>query len=99
MASTAQHIAARSDIDLMQRLIAAAEMAGTVPSPQQWVEANIGRLVSVPVDGAQCIADVHAYAADIRAQAVATLPPAPGANPAAVTDVHLAAAVAAVSAP
>lgn len=89
MATLSQHIAARNDDDLAERLVAAAEQAG-VPQPAQWVEQHRGRLVSVPI-GDTTVADVHAYA-------VATYNPTPrpGANPAAVTDAQLAQAVDAV---
>lgn len=45
MATTAQHIAARNDADLLARFIAAAEQAG-IENAQQWAEANRGRLVA-----------------------------------------------------
>lgn len=90
MATLAQHIAARNDDDLLQRLIAAAEQAG-IPNPQGWAESNRGRLVSVPV-GDTTLADVHAYAV-----ATYTPTPRPGINPAAVTDEQIAAAIQAVS--
>lgn len=92
MATSAQHIAARNDNDLLARLIAVAEQ-NDIPNAQQWVEANRGRLVAVTVEGTT-LADVHAYA-------VATYVPAPrpGENPAAVTDAQLAAAVAALAPP
>lgn len=91
MASSAQHIAARNDNDLVQRLIAMAEQAG-IPNAQQWVESKRGALVSVDLDetpeGVSSIADVHAYA-------VATYVPAlrPGENPAVVTDAQLSEAI------
>lgn len=91
MATIAQHIRARNDDDLLERLIAAAERAG-LSNAAQWVESNRGRLVSVDL-GETTVADVHAYA-------VATYDPGPrpGQNPAAVTDAQLEAAVAAVKA-
>ena len=93
--TTAQHIEARNDEDLKERLVAAAEQA-SVDNAELWVSQNIGRLISTPVDGASTITTVHAYAADVRRAAVAALPPAPGLNPGAVTDTHLAAAIQAV---
>lgn len=93
--TTAQHIAARNDEDLRDRLVAAAEQAH-IDSPEAFVTVNIGRLVSTPVDGDSTITTVHAYADDVRKQAVAQLPPPPGLNPGAVTDAHLAAAIQAV---
>lgn len=92
MASTAHHIAASSDPDLLARLVAAAQQ-DHVPNASAWVQANMGMLLSTPVEGNQTIADVRAYAADIRDQAVAALPPAPGMNPAAVTDPQLHTAI------
>lgn len=93
--TTAQHIAARNDKDLRERLVAAAEQAH-IDSPENFVAMNIGRLISAKVDGDSTITTVHAYADDVRKAAVAALPPAPGLNPGAVTDTHLAAAVQAV---
>lgn len=86
MATTADHIAARNDADLLARLIATAEAAG-VENAQSWAETNRGRLVAADI-GDTTIADVHAYA-------VATYNPTPrpGVNPAAVTDAQLKAAV------
>ena len=93
MASTADHIAARNDTDLLQRLVAAAEQAG-IDGAQAWVEANRGRIIAAKITGDTTIADVHAYA-------VATYEPAPrpGENPAAVTDPQLAEAIQAVREP
>ena len=96
--TTAQHIAARNDSDLKARLVAAAEQAH-VDNPVSFVEQNMGKLISTPVDGDTTITTVHAYAADVRRQALDTVPPPPGLNPAAVTDTHLAAAIQAVWAP
>lgn len=93
--TTAQHIAARNDSDLKERLVAAAEQAH-VDNPQLFVDQNIGRLISTPIEGDSTITTVHAYANEVRKAAVAALPPAPGLNPGAVTDTHLAAAIQAV---
>lgn len=89
MATIAEHIAARNDTDLLARLVAAAERAG-IDAPAHWVNTHMGRLVAADI-GDSTVADVHAYA-------VATYEPTPrpGENPAAVTDVQLEAAVAAV---
>ncbi|WP_210651352.1 hypothetical protein [Nocardioides sp. SYSU D00065] len=99
MPTIAQHIAARDDRDLQQRLVAAAEMSG-VPAPARWVAEHSGALACTPIeapDGSTTtIADVHAYAAAVYADKLADLGPLPGANAAAVTDDHLKAAVAAV---
>lgn len=86
MATLQEQIAARDDEDLKNRMVAAAERQH-IPQPKQWVEENMGRLVSTPI-GDTTISDVHAYA-------VATYnpPPRPGANPAAVTDPQILDAV------
>ena len=86
MATLAQHITALNDADLLARFIAAAEVAG-IDNPQGWAEAHRGELVAAPIDGTTC-ADVHAYAvANYRPT------PRPGADPAAVTDDQIKAAV------
>ena len=92
MANLAQHMEARNDQDLRARFIAGAEQAG-ISNAAAWVDAQLGKLVSVDL-GETTVADVHAYA-------VATYNPTPrpGVNPAAVTDVQIAQAIAAVSAP
>lgn len=93
MATTTEHIRARDDDDLTARLIASAEQAG-ITNADQWVGQHRGQLISVGVSlEGQCIADVHAYAATMRDQAVAALPPPPGADPAAVLDSYLQIAV------
>ena len=112
--TTAQHIAARNDEDLFDRLVATAEQQG-IDQAEQFVRMNIGKLVSTKVEGDNTITTVHAYASGVRANAFALkqapegidLPaaialinaltaPAPGKNPGAVTDTHLATAVTAV---
>ena len=86
--------AAAADPDLMARITAAAAEAG-VTNPQAWAQMNALRVASEPItsDG-DTVASVHAYA-------VATYnpPPRPGANPAAVTDAYIRAAVAAARGP
>lgn len=96
MTTTAEHLAARRDIDLRERLVAAAELAGVPGDANAWVDANIGALITAPVDGNSTIASVHAYANGNYQDAIEALPERPGADLAAVTDTHLAAAVAAV---
>jgi hypothetical protein len=96
--TTAQHIAARNDKDLEARLVAVAEQQ-QIPNSEQFVEANMGRLVSVPIEGNTTITAVHAYASAVYEGEVAALPPKPGVNPAAVTDSQLAQAVSAVWGP
>lgn len=90
MATTAEHIAARNDSDLYQRLVAAAEIQG-IPNAAQWVEQNRGALVSTeiaPGGDTTSITNIHAYA-------VATYEPRlrPGEDPESVTDAYLIAAV------
>lgn len=79
---------ASKDEDLLDRLISAAAAAG-IPQPQVWVQTNARQLAIAPVNEAgDTVASVYAYA-------VATYSPTPrpGANPAAVTDQFLSAAV------
>lgn len=88
MATLAEHITARNDADLLARFIAAAEVTG-IDNPQGWAEQHRGELVAAKIDGdGKTVSDVHAYA-------VATYQPTPrpGANPAAVTDPQIMAAV------
>ena len=92
--TTAQHIAARNDQDLRDRLVAVAEQA-QVPNAASFVDQNLGKLVSADIGGTTVTA-VHAYASQVYQDAVAALPPKPGLNPAAVTDAQLADAVTAV---
>ena len=99
MSTTSQHIAARDDRDLLHRFIAAAEQAG-VPNAQTQIPANLGALISRPIEvngELTSVTEVHAYADLRRREYLAddrALPP--GLNPGAVTDTHLAAAIAAV---
>ena len=96
--TTAQHMAARDDVDLVARLVAAAEQAH-VDNPEQFVRTNVGRIISTDIGGGTTITSVHAYA-DLNYQnAVAALPQKPGLDPAAVTDQQLAQAIQAVWAP
>lgn len=84
--STADILAAASDGDLLRRLIATAARNG-IPDPQRHVEGRLMQLVATPLDDqGTTVASVYAYAR-------ATMPPAPGANPAAVTDQMLTAAI------
>ena len=82
--------AAAADPDLLDRITAAAAAAG-VTNPQAWAQMNALRVASEPITpNGDTVASVYAYA-------VATYdpPPTPGANPAAVTDAYIRAAVAA----
>lgn len=97
--TTAMHIAARADADLLERLIAAAEMQG-IPSAAGWVQQNIGTIISTPLtEGQDTIASVFDFAKGSYEAAVAALPPKPGLNPAAVTDAYMAQAILALITP
>ncbi|WP_102193217.1 hypothetical protein [Microbacterium aurantiacum] len=102
MATTNQHINARNDPDLLDRFVAAAEQAN-VENASAWVQARMGRLVSVVVEvggeGAgddKTVSDVHAYADEVRDAHLAATPARPGANLSAVTDANLTTAITAV---
>lgn len=99
MPSTNEHIAARDDLDLQHRLIAAAEQAG-IDNAASRVAQSLGALVSrtIEVNGqTTSVTAVHAYANGQRAALLASDAALPaGLNPAAVTDAHLQAAVMAV---
>lgn len=89
MATLAEHIAARSDQDLLARITAAAEVAG-IPAPAHWASTHAGQIVSTDVEGSN-LATVHAFAVS---QYEPT--PRPGEDPSRVTDSQIEAAVAAV---
>lgn len=99
MSTTAEHIAARDDQDIRERLVATAEMMG-IPNAAGWALANAAALVAVPVTVSgenTSITATYAYAAAVRDEYLAderALPP--GKNPGAVTDPVLSAAVTAV---
>lgn len=93
--TTAEHIAARDDKDLINRLVAAAEQAH-IPNPERFVWDNRGVIISTDIGSGATITSVHAYAASVYAAALAALPLKPGFNPAAVTDPQLAQAIQAV---
>jgi hypothetical protein len=95
MATTNQHISARNDADILDRFIAAAEILG-IEDASRWVQANIGQLITITVESGQTVADVHAYAREVREAYIAATPPRPGVNLSAVTDTHLATAIDAV---
>lgn len=90
--TTAQHIAARDDEDLVSRLVAIAEQAH-IPEPSSFVRTQVGRIISTDIGGGTTITAVHAYASSVYQDAVDLLPPKPGINPAAVTDEQLMSAV------
>lgn len=92
MATTADHIAARSDPDLLARFVARAEQLG-VERASDWVQARMGRLITSDVAEGQTVTDVYAYAANVRNQYLANTPERPGANLGAVTDSHLETAI------
>jgi len=94
--NTAEHIAARDDVDLQSRLVAQAEMLG-VPNAYAWVMSHLPELVSTPVTVSgedTSITATYSYAAAVRREHLAdprALPP--GSNPGAVTDPILATAI------
>lgn len=101
MATTAEHIAAREDLDLQLRLIAAAEQMG-IENAQGKIVSSLGAIISAPikVNGEDTtVTAVHAYADAVRKEALAAIPAPPGLNPGAVTDDHLRAAIAAIVTP
>ena len=86
MATSHQIINAAADPDLLARAVALGAVKGL---SQTTVQQNFRRLCTAPITSGSettCIAVVHDYAATVRAQKVAALPPAPGADPAAVLD-------------
>ena len=85
-------VSASRDIDLQERLAAAAARLNVPGDPYQWVLLNINKLAAAQVseDGAT-IASVYDYAASTYVPA-----PRPGQNPAAVTDTLLMSAVTSV---
>lgn len=93
MPTTAAHMAARSDNDLVARLVAQAEMMDV---PADWIMQNIVKLIQVPIADGQTITDVHAFAAQHRREYIAATPDPAGADPAAVIDAYLEAAITAV---
>lgn len=95
MATTADHMAARGDQNLLNRFIARAEMMG-IPNASSWIQSNMGLLVTQAVDGTQKVTDVYAYAANVRKEYVEATPPLPGENLGAVTDSHLEVAISAL---
>ena len=90
MATIADIQAARDDTDLRARIATAAEALGL---GTQWAASQMGRLVAVKI-GDTTIADVYGYAA-----ATYQPTPKPGANPAAVTDQQIYAAINEVNGP
>lgn len=95
--TTNQHMAARGDTELIARFIAKAEMMG-IENPANFIQSKMPQLVTQTAEGAQTIADVHAYADDVRRLYIEATPPTPGSNLAAVTDAYLEAAILAVQA-
>lgn len=86
MATSHQIIGAASDNDLLQRGIALGASLGIdrFAIERSWQQI-VARTIEVDnIDTS--VAVVHDYAVQIRAQAVAELPPSPGMNPAAVRD-------------
>lgn len=101
MASLDQINKATNDSDLRARLELAAAEAGIAPTDtasRQAVWDQVIRIVTAPLADGTSIVDAYAYADDVRRDALAKVPPAPGVNPAAVTDDMLREAVAALKA-
>ena len=92
MATTADHMAARGDADLLARFIARAEQLG-VENASSWIQAHMGQLIGQKIDGNQTVTDVYAYAANVRREYIAATPQRPGENMGAVTDSHLEVAI------
>ena len=94
MPSSHQIIAAHDDPALRRR---AEALAVTIGLPPSAVAPNWAALVAqdLTVNGEDTtLADIYGYAAAVRAEKLAALPPEPGDNPAAVTDQHILAALA-----
>lgn len=90
MTSLADQIAATRDVDLLDRIVAAAQQRG-IPGARQWAEQHRGELVSrVVTDEGDSLSSVLAYA---RAQK--GLPA--GMDPTFVTDELVVAAVDAIN--
>ena len=86
MPTIAQVQAALADPDLRERILIAAGITGRDPGS---IQANLARLLATPVtEAGDTLATVHDYA-------VSTYKPTlrPGANPAAVTDAMILAAL------
>ena len=86
--TSAALIAAFADNDLYERIVALGAIYGITPDQ---IAASRWPIVIAPAasTGTDTISSVYAYALDVRNQAVAALPPSPGANPAAVTDAQI----------
>lgn len=86
--TSAALIAAYADNDLYERIVALAATLGI--TPDQVADKRWAMVIAAANDGGtDTITSVYAYAMDVRAQAVAALPPLPGINPSAVTDEHI----------
>lgn len=89
MASSTAIIAAARDNDLLQRAIAIAAEAG-LKNPEGELAHRMFDLATAPVtDDGSTVASLYEYAQAVREEAIAKVPPEPGANPAAITDEHL----------
>ena len=95
MPTTTQFIKAKNDLDLINRLVAQAEMLG-VESAQQWVQSHLSLLLSEVVESGQTIADVYSYAREVRDTYIEATPEPPGQNLGAVTDAHMTTAIQAI---
>lgn len=89
MATSKSILSAALDNDLLQRAIAIAADEG-VKNPEGELAHRMFDLATAPVtDDGSTVASVYEYATAVREEALAKVPPEPGANPAAVTDEHL----------
>ena len=90
MATLTQISAAAQDADLIDRFISAAVEAG-ITNPDNFVATHRRDLAAAPVaaGSSDTIASVYAYA-------VASMPPPPGRDPAAVIDDYIRHAVSVV---
>lgn len=92
MATTKQIGLAARDADLRDRFISKAAELG-IPSPEYWVDSHMRALVAIDLDGPDGASDSVASVYDYAVQTRPEVPPRPGENLAAVTDVHLQAAI------
>lgn len=87
--TSAAIIAASRSTPLRDRFVA---LGATLDPPMTQGEVDVAmtRLAAAPVNGSSdTVGSVFEYASAVRAQAVAALPPDPGADPAQLLDSHL----------
>ena len=84
-------INAAADTDLALRFVA---LGATLGYTQGDIESNLRKLVAATVnDNGDTVASVYDYAYQTRKQALAAVPPNPGANLGAVTDDYIRSAL------